>query len=160
LAENVHQLGANALRNFILLLLVFVLSVFEIALQRLLLGLNRLDALILLFVTQLAFGSRKLLLKALDLIVGVLQFDLLGLELLLQSIEITLSFIGADNCTLDIDDAELRGHSHVGGSSRIRAIGCGCGCTCLAERNSGEDERQSCNGENLAYHLCGELLEK
>ena len=84
---------------------------------------------------------------------------MLGLKLLLQRIEITLAFIGANNCALDIDDPNLCRHSHVAGRGRVVGVCRGCGGARLGKRNSGENEGQSHGGKNLAYHLCGELLE-
>src|SRR5262249_27197102 len=124
--ENFHQLGTDALRNFILLLLKFVLSILKVTLQGLLLALDGLNAFAALVITQLAFSGSKLFLESLDFIVRALQLDLLGLKLLLQRIEIALAFVGAHDCALNVDDADLCRHGHIAGGSCVIGICCSC----------------------------------
>ena len=45
----------------------------------------------------------ELFLQALDFVILVLELGLLGLELLAQSFEVALAFVGGENRLLDID---------------------------------------------------------
>jgi hypothetical protein len=116
----------DALRNFVLLILRVITRVLHLALQRLLFLLDLLYKRSPAVVIQLVALGVELLLQGLYFVVHSLEFGLLGLELLAQSLKVTLAFVGGEDGLLDIDRPHP-GSGSVGGYGSGGIVGSSAG---------------------------------
>ena len=125
----------DALRDLVLLVLGIVTRVLHLALQGLLLLLDLLYQRARLSSFSFSPWVLSCFFRALDFVILTLELGLLGLELLAQSLEIALAFVGGENGLLDIDGSDP-GSGGVGGAGGRGIVGCGAG-GCGQTRQSG-----------------------
>src|SRR5438309_5811116 len=149
LLHHIEKLLADTRGDLVALLRVVVLRVFGIALKNLLLGFDGLHARVALGFAELVGVGAQIFLKPLNRVVGTLELVLLGVEFLVEGLEVTTAFIGCEDGLLEVDQRDLADASgrHSGG---LRSSGRG------SRLRKGRGAKQSQGGggesENLACH--------
>src|SRR5690242_3128987 len=103
LVQHVQHLAANTVRDVVLLALELALSIFHLALQSFLLGLDVLDHVGAGVLVELIALRLQLLLEVFDFLVKSVQVVLLGLKFFLQSTKVALSLVGGHDRALNVD---------------------------------------------------------
>src|ERR1035438_1593642 len=162
LHDHRSHLLKDAARNLLLLAAELFLGILHGAIKELLLAFDLLLQGGERILIQLALLRGHLLLQAFEFVVLALQLSLLGVELLLQSLEIAAAFVAAENGFGYVDGSDFRTGARASCSRRRRRIrarrrsGRCCGAAGLGQCGKRERNRNGQkNSQKLAFHWIG-----